>query len=203
MTKMAGDAMYTCDGCGAEHLSRDDKPGDFLVTGADRVPWPEQWLDMARLMARQSTCASGRKVGAVFVLDKRVMAMGFNGVPAGFEHPTVCPRREQKVPSGQGLDLCVCAHAEANGIANAARAGVSLQGSTVYCTTQPCASCMGALANVGIHTVVFSESYPTTMTNVIASSANIMIFQYVAGRGYRRCIDGVPIEDSNFVQDTI
>ena len=138
-----------------------------------RPSWDQHWMDAARLAAQMSTCASGRKVGAVFVLDKRLLSTGFNGVPSGYPHPDVCPRRLAGVPSGHGLDLCVCAHAEANGVANAARHGVALQGSTVYVTCQPCAACMGMLANVGIRSVVFGEPYPDDRSMDIAVHADI------------------------------
>ncbi|MBF0439378.1 MAG: dCMP deaminase family protein [Magnetococcales bacterium] len=140
-----------------------------------RPSWDYHCMAQARLASEMSTCAAGRKVGAVFVRDKRVLATGFNGVPTGYPHPTECIRREQGVPSGQGLDLCVCAHAEANGIANAARHGVALKGSTVYVTCQPCSQCMGALANVGVERVVFGDPYPDYRSEKIAIYANIAL----------------------------
>ncbi|MBF0428822.1 MAG: dCMP deaminase family protein [Magnetococcales bacterium] len=140
---------------------------------AGRPSWDRHWMDAARLAAQMSTCVSGRKVGAVFVRDKRLLATGFNGVPSGYPHPEVCFRRQTGVPSGQGLDLCVCAHAEANGIANAARHGVSLEGAKVYVTCQPCAACMGMLANVGIKHVVFGGLYPDERSQAIADYAGI------------------------------
>jgi dCMP deaminase len=146
-----------------------------------RPSWDQHWLAAAELAAEMSTCAAGRKVGAAFVQDKRLLATGFNGVPSGYPHPKTCPRREAGLPSGQGLDMCVCAHAEANGVANAARYGVSLQGSTVYVTCQPCASCMGALANVGIARVVYSEPYPDDRSQDIANYAGIKLVR-IAGK---------------------
>ena len=139
-----------------------------VVESSQRPSWDQHWMDAATLASQMSTCASGRKVGAAFVGDERLLATGFNGVPSGYPHPETCARREAGVPSGQGLELCICAHAEANGIANAARYGVSLQGSTVYVTCQPCASCMGALANVGVARVVYKEPYPDDRSESIA-----------------------------------
>ncbi|MBF0624517.1 MAG: dCMP deaminase family protein [Magnetococcales bacterium] len=144
-----------------------------------RPGWDQHWMDTAYLAAQMSTCASGRKVGAVFVRDKRLLATGFNGVPSGYPHPTTCLRRERGLPSGQGLDLCVCAHAEANGIANAARYGMSLERSTVYVTCQPCASCMGALANVGVAQVIFGGDYPDDRSQEIARHAGIKMQRFV------------------------
>jgi dCMP deaminase len=144
-----------------------------------RPGWDQHWMDAAALAAQMSTCVSGRKVGAVFVRDKRLLATGFNGVPSGYPHPDVCARRAAGVPSGQQLDLCVCAHAEINGIANAARYGMSLEGATVYVTCQPCASCMGALANVGVHRVLFGGDYPDRRSADIAHYANIDLQRFV------------------------
>ncbi|MBF0609775.1 MAG: dCMP deaminase family protein [Magnetococcales bacterium] len=138
-----------------------------------RPSWDQHWMDMARLTSQMSTCASGRKVGAVFVRDKRLLATGFNGVPSGYPHPVTCLRREMNIPSGQQLDLCLCAHAEANAITNAARYGMSLERATVYVTCQPCAGCMGALANVGVLRVVFGGDYPDPRSQQIAHYAGM------------------------------
>jgi dCMP deaminase len=155
--------------------SNKSKKASSVNFASSRPSWDQHWLAAAELASEMCTCAAGRKVGAAFVMDKRLLATGFNGVPSGYPHPTTCPRRDAGLPSGQGLDLCVCAHAEANGIANAARYGVSLQGSTVYVTCQPCASCMGALANVGIARVVYKEPYPDDRSESIAVHAGIKL----------------------------
>lgn len=140
-----------------------------------RKSWDKHWMEAAKHAAEMSTCASGRKVGAVFVRDNRILATGFNGVPAKFPHPEKCARREAGIPSGEKLHMCGCAHAEANGIANAAREGISLKGSTLYCTTQPCDMCMGSLANVGVSEVLFEDGYPSTLSNQIAFYAGITL----------------------------
>jgi len=142
-------------------------------------------MEAARHAAQMSTCAGGRKVGAVFVRDNRVISTGFNGVPAKYPHPLVCARKEAFVPPGEKLEMCGCAHAEANGIANAAREGVSLLGSSLYCTTEPCTMCMGALANVGVTEVVYDSPYHHEMSAEIAEYADISVHKYVevAGRG--------------------
>lgn len=151
-----------------------------------RKAWLQHWMEAARHAAEMCTCASGRKVGAVFVRDNRLLVTGFNGVPSKYPHPLVCVRREENVPSGEGLHKCPCAHAEANGIANAARDGVSLKGASVYVTTVPCSQCMGALANVGIKEVFFDQGYPDNdMSEDIASYASIPVTEYieVGGKG--------------------
>ncbi|MEO5368348.1 MAG: dCMP deaminase family protein, partial [Magnetococcus sp. WYHC-3] len=142
-----------------------------------RPSWDQHWMETAHLMAQMSTCASGRRVGAVFVRDKRLLATGFNGVPSGYPHPQHCARRLAGVPSGQGLDLCVCAHAEANGIANAARHGMRLEGATVYVTHQPCAGCMGESSGMKIPMEMASRPKA-------CSGAILLVFSSTPGRAF-------------------
>jgi len=143
---------------------------------SERQSWPSHWMDAAFHAAQMSTCTAGRKVGAVFIKDNRMLTTGFNGVPAGYPHPEVCLRKKLQVPSGEKLEMCGCAHAEANGIANAARVGVSLKDSSLYCTTQPCVMCMGALANVGVKEIIYADTYPHgEMSEKIALHADINV----------------------------
>jgi len=117
------------------------------------------------------------------VRDGRLLTTGFNGVPAKFPHPLICIRKQEGIPSGEGLHKCACAHAEANGIANAARVGVSLYGSTLYCTTEPCVMCMGALANVGVKEVIYANPYHHEMSKDIAAFADIAVHKYIKVNG--------------------
>jgi len=143
-----------------------------------RKSWDQHYIDVAILTASMSTCAVPSKKGAVFVKDNRILTTGFSGVPAGYPHPTVCSRKELGIPSGQGLEMCACAHAEANGIANAAREGISLKGSILYCTTEPCSMCMGALANVGVVKVIYVKRYHHPMSAEIAKHAGIEVVKH-------------------------
>lgn len=140
-----------------------------------RPTWDQHFITMAHQVAEMSTCASSRKVGAVFVKNRRILASGVNGVPSGYPHPSECLRRRQGVPSGQGLDICLCTHAETNGIANAARHGISLEGSDCFVTCQPCAPCMGLMANTGIKRIVFGGDYPDDRARAVAEYAGITL----------------------------
>lgn len=139
--------------------------------------WHTFFMKIAKEVSQMSTCASGRKVGAVFVRDKHILATGFNGVPAKYPHPTSCARKEKGLGSGQGLSECLCAHAETNGIANAAQEGVSLKGSTAYVTTKPCANCAGMLVNAGVKKVYYEEDYDSPKTEDIFNYAGVRFQQ--------------------------
>lgn len=148
-----------------------------------RKPWIQHWMEEAEHASEMSTCAAGRRVGAVFVKNNRVLSTGFNGVPVNYPHPLVCIRKQEGIPSGQGLDKCACAHAEANGIANAARSGTSLEGSSLYVTTEPCVMCMGALANVGVKEIYYRDAYHHKLSKDIAGYASITMHKYIEVNG--------------------
>ena len=71
-----------------------------------RPSWDEYFMEIARLVAQRSTCLR-RKVGAVLVKDKHVLATGYNGVPSGLRHclEIGCIRTKNKIPSGAGSKI--------------------------------------------------------------------------------------------------
>jgi dCMP deaminase len=140
-----------------------------------RPSWDETWLDVAFLLARRTQCASGRSVGAVLVRDNRILATGYNGVPVGVPHPEHCERRRLGLPSGENPHLCGCVHAEANALANAARHGVSLVGSTAYLTCAPCRACVGLMANAGVREVVTGGDYPDPAADALAQASGLTV----------------------------
>jgi len=94
----------------------------------------EYYLGIAKEVAERSTCLSV-KGGSIIVRDDQIIATGYIGAPRGtldcFERGN-CLRRIMNIPSGQRYELCRSVHAEENAIVNAARAGVSLLGGTIY-----------------------------------------------------------------------
>ena len=66
-----------------------------------RPSWEEYFMDITRLVAKRSTCLR-RQVGAVLVMDKRLLATGYNGAPSGLAHclEVGCLREQKQVPSG-------------------------------------------------------------------------------------------------------
>ena len=77
-------------------------------------------MEIASLVAKRSTCGR-RKVGAILVRDKRVLATGYNGPPTGIPHciDVGCLREEMGIPSGERHELCRGLHAEQNVIIQA------------------------------------------------------------------------------------
>ncbi len=137
-----------------------------------RPSWDEYFMDIASLVSERSTCLR-RRVGAILVKDRRILATGYNGAPKGLAH---CQERgclRESIPSGQRHELCRGVHAEQNAIIQAAVAGVSIAGSTLYCTNQPCVLCAKMLINAGIVKIYFSGDYPDGLAMELLQEAAI------------------------------
>ena len=142
----------------------------------NRPSWDEYFMEMADLARKRTTCIR-RGVGAVIVKDNRVLASGYNGVPKGITHcgEAGCLRQQLNVPSGKQHELCRGLHAEQNAIIQAACLGVPIEGSTLYCTTQPCVICTKMIINAGIKRVVIKEPYPDELAEAMMKEAGIQV----------------------------
>ena len=142
----------------------------------DRPTWDEYFMDITRLVARRSTCMR-RQVGAVMVKDKNILATGYNGTPTGITHCDVtgCLREQLKVTSGERHELCRGLHAEQNAIIQAARHGVNIENSVLYCTNSPCIICTKMLINAGIRKVIYLEGYADELSKEMLNEAEIEV----------------------------
>ncbi len=119
-----------------------------------RKPWNDYFMDIAFMVATRSTCTR-KKVGAVIVNPefKAIISTGYNGSLPSAPH---C--------EDVGCDIVnnhctTTVHAETNAINQAAKMGVGLKGSIVYCTCKPCWNCFKNLIQSGIRTIYFQEDY--------------------------------------------
>jgi dCMP deaminase len=139
-----------------------------------RPSWDEYFMKIAHLVAERSTCIR-RRVGAIIVKDKRIISTGYNGAPRGLRHclDAGCLREKLGIPSGERQELCRGAHAEQNAIIQAASYGLSIEGSTMYCTTAPCSTCAKMIINAGIRRLVLGERYPDALGETLIEEAGI------------------------------
>lgn len=143
-----------------------EKPG--------RMAWPDYFMAITRLVAERSTCTR-RKVGAIAVKDRRILATGYNGAPAGMADcfEVGCLRQQLGIKSGERHELCRGLHAEQNVIIQAAVHGVSLKGAELYCTHQPCLICSKMLINTGISAIYIAEPYPDKYAEELLKEAGV------------------------------
>jgi dCMP deaminase len=139
-----------------------------------RPSWDEYFMAIADLVAERATCTR-RRIGAVLVKDKRILATGYNGVPSGLAHcgEVGCIREQRGIPSGTQHELCRGIHAEQNAVIQAARHGIAIDGATVYCTHQPCVLCAKILINAGVTEIVYREPYPDELATEMLAEAGI------------------------------
>lgn len=144
-----------------------------------RPSWDEYFFEITKMVATRSTCLR-RQVGAVIVKDKRILTTGYNGVPSGLRHcaETGCLRDQLKIPSGERQEICRGVHAEQNALIQAARFGISLEGSTVYVTHHPCIVCAKLIINAGIKTIKYLEAYPDELSKELLAEACIEVVKY-------------------------
>jgi len=147
-----------------------------------RPSWDNYFLEIANIISKRSTCMR-RKVGAVIVQDRRILSTGYNGTPSGIKHCSEvgCLRSELSIPSGQRHELCRGLHAEQNALLQAALYGISLKGSMVYVTNQPCIICAKMIINAGITEIVFYGDYPDEMAAEFLKEANIKVRKLKVG----------------------
>ncbi len=144
-----------------------------------RPSWDEYFMRMAYLAATRSTCTR-RKVGAVIVKDKRILATGYNGPPKGLAHCDVtgCIREELGVPSGERHELCRGLHAEQNAIIQAAVHGVSIKGAKIYVTNHPCVVCAKMLINAEIEEIIYAEGYPDDLAALMLLESDVKVRKF-------------------------
>jgi len=130
-------------------------------TGDKRPSWDEYFLGIMRAVGARSTCDRGRS-GALIVSNKRIISSGYVGSPADCAHCDEVGHEMHTVINEDGTKSRHCirtTHAEQNAIVQAARNGVSTDGSTLYCKMTPCYVCAKMIINAGIKRVVAESDY--------------------------------------------
>jgi dCMP deaminase len=117
-----------------------------------------EFMKKAHELAQQSNCIR-KKVGAVIVLGEDILIGASNGTPNGMTpcNKGGCERCHSEAKSGEYYDSCLCVHAEQSAIATAAGNGISIHGSTLYCTLRPCVTCVIVCLKTGIFTLIYDE----------------------------------------------
>ena len=143
-----------------------------------RPSWDNYFMEIAFLVASRSTCLR-RKVGAVIVREKRILATGYNGAPKGLPHclDVGCLREKLKIPRGERHELCRGIHAEQNAIIQASTFGSSIDGGVIYTTHYPCSLCMKIILNASIKQVFYIKGYPDYLAKSIAKEGGLKMIQ--------------------------
>ena len=127
------------------------------------------YMEIASVVAKRSKDPK-TKVGAVLVKDNRILGIGYNAEPKGFNYNFDWNSKEKHK---------YVIHAELNAIANATYFGNSIEGSTMFLTLSPCAECVKLLIQYGIKKVIYKEKYEhSELAFEIAEYSNLKLIQY-------------------------
>tara|TARA_R110000803_G_scaffold42597_2_gene91233 strand:- start:35064 stop:35510 length:447 start_codon:yes stop_codon:yes gene_type:complete len=117
------------------------------------------YLGIAYETAKLSS-ANRAKVGAIIVKDDRIISIGYNGMPSGWDNEC-----EEVVPPNEWAEFeqlktkPEVLHAETNAIAKVAQSTESSKGATLFCTHLPCIECAKLIHQAGISNVYYDIEY--------------------------------------------
>jgi dCMP deaminase len=129
------------------------------------------------------------KVGAIVTKDDRVISIGYNGTPAGWDNNCEIEVRNEfeyyvdnggEKYNGATIELVTkneVIHAEANAIGKLARSSESGEGATMYITHAPCFACAKMIHIAGINKVLYRNEYRDTEGIEFLNKCNIEVEQ--------------------------
>jgi dCMP deaminase len=107
------------------------------------------YMEVAEVFANLSH-AKRLKVGAIVVKGDRIISIGYNGTPAGWDN--VCEDENYRT-------IPEVVHAEANAIAKLAKSQESGEEAIMFITHTPCVECSKLIYTSGIKKVYFKNYY--------------------------------------------
>jgi len=148
-------------------------------------------IDIAHMNAAEGyaklSYAKRLKVGAIITKDDRVISIGYNGTPAGWDNDCEDVIRETftyVIDKGgeeyEGANNSLktkpeVIHAESNAIGKLARSSESGDGATMYITHAPCFDCAKLIHVAGIKKVFYREAYRSTEGIEFLNKSNIEV----------------------------
>ena len=134
----------------------------------------EAYMDVAERFAQLSS-AKRLNVGAIVVKDDRIISIGYNGMPSGWDN---CCEEEVVTEYESHTDSVLVTkpevlHAESNAIAKLARSSESGDGATIFITHAPCIDCAKLIYQSGIATVYYKNEYRSTQGLDFLKKSNV------------------------------
>jgi len=120
-------------------------------------------------------------VGAIVVKDDRIISIGYNGMPAGWDNDC-----EDQIYEEDGFHITLktkpeVLHAETNAIAKLAKSNESGLGATMFITHAPCLDCAKLIYQSGIGSVLYRNAYRDTSGVSFLEKSGIVVMQIEKG----------------------
>jgi len=140
-------------------------------------------MEVAETYAKLST-ARRLQVGAIIVKDDRIISIGYNGMPSGWDNNCEDEVTELVSEYGVGTKLVKTGelktkpevlHAEANAIAKVARSPESAEGSVIFITHAPCIECAKLIYQSGVKQVFYRDNYRSEAGTDFLKQAGVIV----------------------------
>lgn len=151
--------------------------------------WVNAYMQVAETFSKLSY-AKRLKVGAVVVKEHRIISIGYNGTPEGWDNNCENTVWSAFDPKESGWNYCEnkkewyknvtkeeVIHAEANAITKLARAGEGGDGASLFSTHAPCIHCAKLIQGTGIKTVYYGKQYRDNNGIKFLEKSNINVIQ--------------------------
>ena len=145
-----------------------------------KAKWVSAFMDTAERFAQLSSAVK-LKVGSVVVKENRIISIGYNGTPTGWDNRCehLVSEYNEVTKSWYLTEELVTnddvIHAEANAILKLAKDGESGNGADLFCTHAPCIHCAKLIYGAGIRKVFYREDYKSTDGLDFLNKCNIEI----------------------------
>jgi dCMP deaminase len=139
----------------------------------------DAYMDVAERFSQLSS-AVRLQVGAIVVKDDRIISIGYNGMPSGWDN--TCETQELWKDGKQLVEPVLVTksevlHAETNAIAKLAKSGESGLGATMFVTHAPCIDCAKLVYQSGIASVYYKNNYRSTQGLDFLSKSNVDVIK--------------------------
>jgi dCMP deaminase len=134
----------------------------------------DAYIDVAERFAKLSS-AKRLQVGAIVVKDDRIISIGYNGMPAGWDNTCEDVVEVHEVGGVVTKTKPEVIHAEANAIAKLAKSSESGDGSTMFLTHAPCIDCAKQIYTAGIKKVYYRNTYRDAIGLDFLRKCDIMV----------------------------
>lgn len=116
------------------------------------------YLEICDNIAKLSKC-NKHKVGSLIVKDNHIITTGVNGTISGFDH---CCENQLAIDHRHFSDLYTI-HSEINNILLAAKHGIDISNSILYCNLEPCDNCVKHIIGAGIKEIYYSKKHKNNL----------------------------------------
>ena len=157
----------------------------------DYLSWDEYFMGIAKLSALRSKDPSTQVGACIVSSDNRILSMGYNGTPNGFDDQDFPWDREGHALNTKYLYVC---HAELNAILNFRGHKRDFEGAKIYVALFPCNECAKAIIQSGIKEVIYlSDKYKDQdnfkASKILFDKCNVKYRELIVEKNKKICIN--------------